>query len=203
MFGDFIDWIEELGLLAVFVLAVLDSVGLPATGDAAVITWSAASDRPLVLIMLVAFAGGVVGDHIAYWVGRSGGSRLVRRFLHAEKERKLADRVHRHAPLVLVLGRMVAAIRTKAAVLAGSTQLGYVRFTFWNALGCALWATTYAILGRTVGKRVIDALDSVEKVVLVVVVVAVLAVGAYVGRRWYGQRRRARAAPPPPVADAE
>jgi membrane protein DedA with SNARE-associated domain len=199
--GDIIDWIEELGLVAVFLLAILDSLGLPATGDAALIAWSAGSDRPLFLIAVVAFAGGVVGDHIAYWVGRSGGSRLVRRFLQPEKERKLADRVHRHAPLVLVFGRMVAAIRTKAAVIAGSARLDYRRFTLWNLLGCALWASTYAILGRVVGERVLDAMDSVERVVLVVVgVVVVLAIAWYVRRRL---ANRHAAPPAPTVPDAE
>ena len=149
VFSDFIDWIESLGFLAVFLLSMLDSVGLPATGDAIVITYSAASDKPLGLIILVAFLGGVCGDHIAYWVGRLGGARLLHRFLDPAKEQRLAEMMDKHAPWVLIFGRLVAAIRTKAAVLAGSARLDYARFTIWNALGCALWATTYAILGRT------------------------------------------------------
>ena len=31
--------------------------------------------------------------------------------------------------MVLIFGRLVAAIRTKAAVLAGSARLDYLRFT--------------------------------------------------------------------------
>ncbi len=204
MFGDIIDWIEELGLVAVFFLAILDSMGLPATGDAALIGWAATSDRPLVLIGAVAFAGAVVGDHIAYWVGRSGGSRLVRRFLKPEKERTLAERVYKHAPLVLVFGRMVAAIRTKAAVLSGSARLDYRRFTLWNLLGCALWATTYAILGRVVGERVLDVLNSAERVVLALVVLAVVLVVAWYVRRRLASRHAATAPPPvPTVPDPE
>ena len=128
--GDVIDWIEGLGLIAVFVLAVLDSLGLPATGDAILITASATWDRPLALIILVAFCGGVVGDHIAYWVGRKGGSRLIHRFLDPAKEQKLSVQVDRHAPVVLVFGRMVAAIRTKAAVLAGPISIPYPPLSF-------------------------------------------------------------------------
>ena len=59
VFCDFIDWIESLGLIAVFLLAMLDSLGLPATGDAILITSSATRDEPLGLIILVAFVGGV------------------------------------------------------------------------------------------------------------------------------------------------
>jgi membrane protein DedA with SNARE-associated domain len=204
VFGDIIDWIEELGLVAVFFLAVLDSMGLPATGDAALIGWAATSDRPLLLIGAVAFAGAVVGDHIAYWVGRSGGSRLVRRFLQPEKERKLAERMHRHAPLVLVFGRMVAAIRTKAAVLSGSARLDYRRFAVWNLLGCALWATTYAILGRVVGERVLEFLDSAERVVLALVGVAVVLVVVWYVRRRLASRHATPGVPPAPtVPDPE
>jgi membrane protein DedA with SNARE-associated domain len=198
--GDLINWIEELGLVAVFLLAILDSLGLPATGDAALIGWAATSDRPLVVIGLAAFAGGVIGDHIAYWVGRQGGSRLLHRFLDPAKEQRLAEKMYRHAPLILVFGRMVAAIRTKAAVLSGSARLDYRRFTLWNLLGCALWATTYAILGRVVGQRVLDFLDSAERIVLVLVGVAVVALVAwYVRRRLRGRRTD----PVTPVSDAE
>jgi membrane protein DedA with SNARE-associated domain len=191
VFGDFIDWIEGLGLLAVFVLAVLDSLGLPATGDAILITAAATWDRPLGVIILVAFAGGMLGDHTAYWVGRKGGSRLVHRFLDPAKEQKLSERVDRHAPLVLIFGRLVAAIRTKAAVLAGSALLDYRRFTIFNMIGCALWATTYAVLGRVVGKAVIDFLDSAGRFVFIAIGVAVVVLLA-----WYVRRRlRQRGAP--------
>jgi membrane protein DedA with SNARE-associated domain len=199
VFHDIINWIESLGLIAVFVLAVLDSLGLPATGDAILITAAATWDRPLLLIGIVAFAGGVVGDHTAYWIGRKGGSRLVHRFLDPAKEQKLAEQVHRHAPVVLILGRMVAAVRTKAAVLAGSARLDYRRFTMYNALGCALWATTYAFLGRLVGQRVIDFLDSASRGVLigVGVLVGALLVAWFV--RKLVMRRRARS-PVTPVS---
>ena len=100
---------------------------------------------------------------------------------------------------MLVFGRLVAAIRTKAAVLAGSARLNYVRFTLWNAIGCLLWATTYAILGRTVGKRIIDALESADRVILVVVGVLIALLIAWFGRRWWRNRRAAATAPPPVV----
>ena len=199
MFGDLIDWIESLGLIAVFVLAVLDSLGLPATGDAILITASATWDRPLPLIILVAFCGGVTGDHIAYWVGRKGGSRLIHRFLDPAKEQKLSEKVDRHAPVGLVFGRLVAAIRTKAAVLAGSALLDYRRFTLWNLLGNALWATTYAILGYTVGKAVIDWLDSAGRVVFIVIGIAVVLLLAW----WLRRRLRRRGAPAATLPDVD
>ena len=167
--------------------------GLPATGDAIVITYSAASDKPLGLIILVAFLGGVCGDHIAYWVGRLGGARLAppvpRSREGAAPRRDDGQARARGCSSSAAWSRRSAPRRPSWPARRGCD---YLRFTIWNAIGCALWATTYAILGRTLGKRIIDALESADRVILVVVGVLIVLVIAWFGRRWWRNRRAGR-----------
>lgn len=169
LLDELIAWAESLGLWAVFVLALIDSLGLPATGDAAMLIWSGLRTYPLLTVMLVGFAGAVVGDSIAYWAGRLIGRPIVRRALPAEYEVRFADKLHRHAPPILVFSRLVAALRTKIAVLAGAMHMPYPRFLVWNVIGCALWAVVYGAVGRLVG----DALGLTENLDRIGLVVAV------------------------------
>lgn len=194
------DAVRALGLIGIPILAAGDTLGLPATGDFIVVFWAAQPDESLVLIWLLAFAGGMVGDSAAYWIGRLGGARLVRRFLHPEREAKLAATIHRHAAPVIVFGRLVAGIRSKAAVMSGLGRLPYRRYLVYDALGCALWATAFTVLGRVVGERVLDWAKSAERYALWLIAVAVVA-----GAVWFiVHRRRAgasRAATPAAVEE--
>jgi membrane protein DedA with SNARE-associated domain len=176
LFDALIAWAESLGLWAVFVLALIDSLGLPATGDAAMLIWSGLRTYPLLAVMVVGFAGAVVGDSIAYWAGRLIGRPIVRRALPEGYDVRFAARLDRHAPPVLVFSRLVAAVRTKIAVLAGAVHMPYPRFLFWNVIGCALWAVAYGTLGRLVG----DALGLTENLDRIGLVVAV-AIGIVIG----------------------
>ena len=175
VFSDFIDWIESLGFLAVFLLAMLDSVGLPATGDAIVITYSAASDKPLGLIILVAFLGGVCGDHIAYWVGRLGGARLLHRFLDpaegaaARRDDGQARAVGAH---LRPPGRRDPHQGGRAGGL-GAAELPAASRSGTPSAACSGPRPTRSS-GRTVGKRIIDALESADRVILIVVGVAIV-----------------------------
>lgn len=174
-FDTLIAWAESLGLWAVFVLALIDSLGLPATGDAAMLIWAGLREYPLAAVMVVGFAGALVGDSIAYWAGRIIGRPIVRRALPGDYEQRISDRLDRHAAPVLVFSRLVAALRTKIAVLAGATHMPYPRFFLWNALGCALWAVSFGLLGRLVGDAlgVTDQIHRVGIVILAAVAIVI------------------------------
>ncbi len=195
--GSASDAIRALGLIGIPLLAAGDTLGLPATGDFIVVFWSAQRDESIVLIWLLAFAGGLIGDSAAYWIGRLGGARLVRRFLKPEREAKLAETIHRHAAPVIVFGRLIAGVRSKAAVMSGLGRFPYRRYLVYDVLGCALWATAFTVLGRLVGERALEWAKSAERYALWVIAAAVVG-----GAAWYIVRRR-RGGPAVPVRAVE
>jgi membrane-associated protein len=184
-------FIRSLGIWAVFVFAALDSVGLPASGDAAVVLAGAAGSEPLLLIVLLGFAGAVVGDQVVYWAGRLAAHLLVPRFVGADRQARVRDALNRRAALTLVGGRLVTAIRSEVAFTAGLVELRYARFTLWNAVGCMAWAVLAALAGRLLGS-VVDVepvLAAAERwsAVLTAVIVAGIAVYAAL---WIWRHRR-------------
>lgn len=53
----------------------------------------------------------------------------------------------RRGPVVLVLGRLVPAVRTVVSLPAGLAALPPLRFALWTLLGCALWCSLLVAAG--------------------------------------------------------
>jgi membrane protein DedA with SNARE-associated domain len=174
-------WLMDYGYLAVFLIVGMESIGVPVPGETMLIAASvyAGSTHKLsiVLIVLVAAAGAIVGDNIGYWVGRQGGWRLLRRYGHRigfdERRLKLGRYLFlRHGGKVVFLGRFVSILRTYAAALAGANHMPFPRFFSFNAGGGVVWAAIYGF-GYYFAAHVLRKLNTPFTVAAIAVAVAV------------------------------
>jgi membrane protein DedA with SNARE-associated domain len=145
-------WLTDYGYLAVFLVVGVESIGVPVPGETMLIVASlyAGSTHRLsiVLIVLVAAGGAIVGDNIGYALGRHGGWRLLRRYGHRvgvdERRLKLGRYLFlRHGGKVVFFGRFIGILRTYAAALAGANHMPFRRFFSYNASGGIVWASIY------------------------------------------------------------
>ena len=147
-------WLESYGYLVVFLLVMAESIGLPVPGETALIGAAlyAGSTHKLEIawVIAVAIAGAIIGDNIGYSIGRYGGAKLLLR--HGHKIRLHEGRLkigiwlfRRHGGKVVFWGRFVSVLRTYAAFLAGTNQMAWRRFLFFNAAGAIVWATTFGV----------------------------------------------------------
>src|ERR671930_100686 len=164
------DWILSLeggaALAVVFLLPALEAsafVGFIFPGEVAVLLGGVlAHDGRVSLGAVIAagISGSVVGDTIGYLVGRRYGQQILtvvgRRipFLrhrideHLEQARAY---LRRRGGLAIFLGRFTAALRVMVPGLAGMAEMPYPEFFFFNALGGAIWATAFVLLGYAAG----------------------------------------------------
>ena len=73
----------DYGLVLLFVLVALESTGVPLPGETALIAASVLASQgnySIVAVIVVAAAGAIVGDNVGYWIGRTGGRRLLERW---------------------------------------------------------------------------------------------------------------------------
>jgi len=150
----------HLGYIALALLVMLESGGVPLPGETAVITASTLAAQhhlKIELVIVVAAAAAMAGDNIGYAVGRVGGRRLLlargpfakRRALVVEKgEPFFAE----HGPKAVFLGRWVIGLRTWMAWLAGASRMRWVSFATWNAAGSITWATMIALIAFYAGR---------------------------------------------------
>ncbi len=148
-------WLESYGYLVVFLLVMLESIGLPVPGETALVAAAlyAGSTHKLEIwaIIAVAAAAAIIGDNIGFSIGRYGGTRLLLRYghkVHLDEGRiKIGIWLfRRHGGKVVFWGRFVSILRTWAAFLAGANQMEWGRFLVFNAAGGIAWATVYGVV---------------------------------------------------------
>jgi membrane protein DedA with SNARE-associated domain len=147
-------WLSSYGYLVVFLLVMLESIGVPMPGETALIAAAlyAGSTGKLEIwgVIAVAIAGAIIGDNIGFSIGRYGGARFLLR--HGHKIRLHEGRLkigiwlfRRHGGKVVFWGRFVSILRTYAAFLAGTNQMAWGRFLVFNAAGAVVWATAFGV----------------------------------------------------------
>ena len=110
---------------------------------------------------LVAIAGAVgclLGSYAAYFVGASGGRRLLlsygRYVLIAPHEIELADYFFdRWGPHAVFISRLLPVVRTFIALPAGIARMRLIPFTIYTLLGSYIWCFALAWAGMKLGQH--------------------------------------------------
>src|SRR3954447_19325825 len=142
--------------LLVLGLVMIESLGVPAPGELALISASllaAAHDANIFLVALAGISGAIIGDSIGYALGHRFGRglflRLGRRFPKHFSEPQLEAAEYafkRWGFWTVFFGRFVAILRILAGPMAGTLRMQYRRFLVANACGAVAWATTVTML---------------------------------------------------------
>ena len=146
-------------------------------------------DLLLVLVILFAAGGAILGDNASYWIGRKVGHRVVERFFKGER-RKQIDWAHRQVRerggYLIVVGRFIPAGRTVVTLSCGMLEMPWRRFIVFDVVAGLVWATYAAMLGY-VGGRTFE--ENPLYGFLVAFAVALAVTGLVEAYRWLKKRR--------------
>jgi undecaprenyl-diphosphatase len=153
---------ENVGYPVIFLLVLAESGGVPVPGETALITGALLASRhqlSIEAVIAIAASAAIIGDNIGYFIGRKGGRWLLERpGRFASHRREVLDIgepfFERHGPKAVFLGRWILGLRTWASWLAGASQMPWLKFSFWNALGGITWAISIGLLAYTLGSQV-------------------------------------------------
>lgn len=182
------------GYLLVAALAGLEGsafIGLVIPGETAMLLGGvlAFTGRADVMVMMVCAAlGAIVGDSVGYELGRRFGGPLRRSRLARRIGRQRWDRaeeyVRRRGGRAVFLGRFIGVLRAMVPFVAGASRMPYRTFLPYNALGAVIWAPGFVCLGYLAGHSYqrVERLAGRASLLLAagLVLVAVVALGA----RW-------------------
>jgi membrane protein DedA with SNARE-associated domain len=112
-------------------------------------------------LQMVAIAGAIgclLGSYVAYFVGASGGRRLLERYgryvLIAPGELEIADHFFaRWGGATVFWSRLLPVVRTFIAFPAGVARMPIVRFTIYTLIGSYLWCLALAFAGQKLGQH--------------------------------------------------
>ena len=160
------DWLSRLaspwGYVVVGAGAMLETsafAGLALPGETALIVGGFLAyrgDASLVVMMVVAFAGAVMGDHVGYWIGRAAGDRFKRswagRKVGDDRWARAEGYLREKGGRAVYFGRFVGVLRALIPALAGANRMPYGRFTVFGLAATLIWAPGLVLLGFLAGE---------------------------------------------------
>src|SRR2546422_5003143 len=201
-------YLATYGYLAVFIFVAIESAGIPFPGETMLLIAAIYAGRThqlsIVVVIVAAASGAIIGDNIGFFVGREGGYRVLRRYGRyiGFNERRLKVGIYmfrRHGGKVVFFGRFVAVLRAWAAFLAGVNRMKWSSFLLFNALGGIVWATLYGLGGYWLGKNIDRLVGPVGTVTIVLAVLFFIAFAIFLWRNERKLEERAEKALPGPI----
>jgi membrane-associated protein len=175
-----------------FVIAALDVIIPLVPSETSVIlagVLASTDDLNLVLVILFAAGGAILGDNIAYWIGRKVGHRIVDRWFKGER-RKQVDWAHKQVEArggyLIIIGRFIPGGRTAVTLSCGMLEMPWRRFIAFDVAAGLVWGTYAAMLGY-LGGRTFE--ENPFKGFILAFVVALGIAGLIEAYRWYKRRR--------------
>ncbi|HKG43454.1 MAG TPA: DedA family protein [Gaiellaceae bacterium] len=158
--------VHHYGLLALFLIVMLESGGVPVPGETALVAagvFASRGELDIVAVVAVAAAAAIVGDNLGYWIGRTGGRTVLERWqlLRRRSEGVLPwseGFFHRHGAKTIFVARFFSVLRVTAAWMAGVSRMRWWTFFFWNAVGGICWAVAVGLLAYFAGQAAADAI---------------------------------------------
>jgi membrane protein DedA with SNARE-associated domain len=189
------NFIAGYGLLAVFVLMVGESCGLPFPSEVIMPTaglLAAGGHMNLVAAIIAGAAANLVGSLIAYGLAARFGEPLLLgpgRYVGIRRHHlELADGwFQRWGLLAVLIGRVLPVVRTYISFPAGLARIELIRFSLLTFVGALPWCAALALVGYALGKNYDRISGPIEKAAIGV---AVLVVGVVVVWYWRGREPR-------------
>ena len=154
--------LDQYGYAAVCSLVLVEDFGVPVPGETVLIlgaVYAGTGRLNIVLVVLLAFFGAVVGDNIGFALGRYGGRRFADRYgryvlLTPARLDRATGFFERHGAKVITIARFVEGLRQANGIIAGTTGMHWRRFLAFNALGAALWVLVWSGVGYFSGSHI-------------------------------------------------
>jgi membrane protein DedA with SNARE-associated domain len=159
VFGVVEPYLTDYGYAAVFLIVLLENLGLPVPGEGVLVTgtiFATAGRLDLTGVVVAAFAAAVLGDNLGYAVGRLGGRPMVLRVgrrvrITGEHLDRVEGFFARHGSKLVVVARFLPLLRHLNGIAAGVSRMAWRRFLLANTAGAAIWVAVWATIGSRLG----------------------------------------------------
>ncbi|PWR06586.1 DedA family protein [Micromonospora acroterricola] len=154
--------IDSMGPVGVALLVALESIVPPIPSEIvlALAGYLASEGRfNLVLVVVAATVGSLVGALVLYWLGAALGEERLKRWLDRiplvdRDDLEKADRwFERHGRWAVLIGRVVPVVRSLVSVPAGANRMPLGEFILLTTIGSGVWNALIVGAGYALGSR--------------------------------------------------
>ncbi|MDG4805963.1 DedA family protein [Micromonospora sp. WMMD1120] len=191
--------IEVLGPVGVALLVALESIVPPIPSEVVLAMAGFLAHEGkfnVVVVVLAATAGSLIGALVLYWLGAALGEERLKRWLDHiplvdRDDLEKADRwFERHGRWAVLIGRVVPVVRSLVSVPAGANRMPLGEFILLTTIGSGVWNGLIVGAGYALGSRWRDVERYSDWFNYAIVAVFVVMVVSWVLRKL--RRRRGR-----------
>lgn len=187
--------VHNYGYLGVGGLLFLEDFGIPVPGETVLIAsafFAGLGELNIYLVFVVGVVAAILGDNVGFAIGQYGGHPLVEKFgryifLTPERIEKVESFFSRHGGKVVVIARFVSGLRQANGIIAGLSEMKWLRFIIFNSIGAIIWVGFWSAVGYLGGNNIGTFLHY-QLYLTITVITAIL---GYFGYRFI-QRKRAK-----------
>lgn len=158
----FLSFLQDFGLLALFLVLFLETLGLPVPGETILISSSAIASQGelnIFAVIAVSIAASMAGDNVAYFVGRRYGRSVVLLYgpkvgITETKYEKAEQITKSYGAYVVASARFFVLLRQLNGLVAGSTGMRWQTFVLANAIGSCIWVLFWTTLTYILGQNI-------------------------------------------------
>src|SRR5665213_3151573 len=200
------NFLYHYSYFAIFLLSFISSMGIPVGSALAVIGGGALASGEvhkllsngqqapeffhlsLVLVIVIAVVGEVLGSTVGYLIGDKGGRAAVDKWgkylllTHKDLDRAEAW-FDRHGEPLVLFGRFIPLLRSFVSFAAGLAEMAFAKFLLFTVIGCAVWCTALSLLGYSLGGTYDSVQKSFSSASLVIAFLAIVAVAFLIWHR--------------------
>ncbi len=156
-------YFTRYGAVAIFIIVLLEYMNMPGFPAGVIMPlsgiWAAKGNIHFVTVMLITLAAGVIGSWILYFLGRTGGSLLLEKYLQKfPKQREAIERnlemIRQKGSFGIFLSKLIPMVRTLVSIPAGVLKINFVKYTVSSALGVFVWNLFFVGAGYYLGDAV-------------------------------------------------
>jgi membrane-associated protein len=145
----------------IFAIAALDAFFPVVPSETVAITGgvlAGSGDLNLLLVILSASCGALLGDNISFAIGRWAGEKTLKRWARSDKARGRLDWAERQlverGGYLIVIARFIPGGRTAVTFASGYLPaMPWRRFIVFDVIACAIWGCYTGLLGYVGGRE--------------------------------------------------
>ena len=192
-------YLLDYGYPILFVVVLLESLGIPGPGQALLITaalLAAHGKLDITAVLVTSIVATTLGGMVGYWIGRKGGRTLILRYgrylrIGEPELDRLESSFARYGLWFVLVARFLEVLRQIQGIVSGTVEMPFRRFFLANLVGGILWSAVWGFGSFKLGRQIRNVDDLTDKAGLIVVVlglgVLLVVVGIYMRHRWRGQ----------------
>lgn len=151
---------EQYGMLIVFLVVFLEYMNMPGFPAGVILPFAgawAAKGHSFLGTLLITIAAGLAGSLIIYYIGRTGGTKLIEKY--AKKSPKLKKKLEELTAMIkqkggyaVFLAKLIPVVRTLVGIPAGALGMTFSCYLVSSVLGIAVWNSILFCAGYFLGK---------------------------------------------------